>query len=149
MQCSLLLLIHLHMYSTYTCQQKIWTRSRARSWKITTVKKLHEASLQNRRNFLVFFRGTEASGRRTRCTSHDQGEECKPTSPHAWLALRARLALASDVLKNAKKVTPVLQADRRLKNELLVSNQETPETLLLLPCKVLKLELQKLDLRPW
>ena len=31
------------MYSTYTCQQKIWTRSRARSWKITTVKKLHEA----------------------------------------------------------------------------------------------------------
>ena len=77
-----------------------------------------KASLQNRRNFLVFFRGTEASGKRTRCTSHDQGEECKPTSPHAWLALHARLALASVVLKNAKKVTPVWQADHRLKNEL-------------------------------
>ena len=43
MQCSLLLLIHLYTYSTYTCQQKIRTRSKARSWKITTVKKLHEA----------------------------------------------------------------------------------------------------------
>ena len=94
-------------------EKKTWRRARSR--KITTGKKLRpykliriwfwknwvfyltsKASLQNRRNFLVFFRRTPKQ------TGGEREERVTSKGRHAWFVLRSRLALASVGLKNAK-----------------------------------------------
>ena len=143
-------------------EKKTWRRARSR--KITTGKKLRpykliriwfwknwvfyltsKASLQNRRNFLVFFRRTEASGRRTWRTSHVQGKTrviCSSLSPSTCLRWTEK----------REKVTPILQADHRLKKGTVGFKSGITPDCFFSPFKhkkVLHLEVQKLDLRPW